>query len=154
MSSLRLIDVPEVTVLLAPQWMWFYWGFVVITLANIAFSSFNLVRPRWTMTRATLRLVSDAVGSALFCWLMVLHPLASITGLHIPPDKGIALVASINDGMARLMPYAALVGVAIALGNGYRLFRLRSERVRGGAGPGGPSPRTIQAAPRRGQQHA
>ena len=154
MSSLRLIDVPEITVTLAPQWIWVYWGFVVITIGNIAFSSFNLVRPRWTMTRAALRLVSDAAGSALFAWLMVLHPVARITGLHIPPDKGIALVTSINEWMARLMPYAILVGVAIALGNGYRLFRLRSERMRGVPGPGGPSPRTLENAARRGQQHA
>ena len=146
MSSLRLIDVPEITVTLAPQWLWFYWGFVVITVANIVFSSFNLVRPRWTMTRAALRLVSDAAGSALFCWLMVLHPVASITGLHIPPDKGIALVASINEWMARLMPYAVLVGVAIALGNGYRMFRLNSERMRRLVGSSGQTPPALHAA--------
>ena len=151
MGSLRLIDVPELTVTLAPQWMWFYWGFVVITLVNIVFSSINLVRPRWTMARATTRLLSDAGGSALFCWLMLVHPLAGISGLHIPPDKAIAMVASVNDWMARLMPYAALVGIAIALGNGYRIFRISSERARDLVGPGAP-PRTLQTAARGGQK--
>jgi hypothetical protein len=130
LGTQRLIDVPELRVTAAPQWMWFYWGFVAMTLANIAFSCYNLVRPRWTMRRAALRLVIDAAGSTLFCWLMVSHPLASITGAHIPPDKGIALVTTINEWMARLMPYAVLVGVAIALGNGYRMFRINTERMR------------------------
>jgi hypothetical protein len=104
------------------------------------------------MARATLRLVSDAAGSALFCWLMTLHLVASITGLHIPPEKGIALVASINELMARLTPYAALVGVAIALGNGYRMFRINSERVSDLVGPGTSPPRTLQTAARGGQK--
>jgi len=146
MGSLRLVDVRELSVTLAPQWLWFYWGFVAITVANIVFSCYNLVRPRWTMTRAALRLVSDAGGSALFCWLMVLHPVASIAGVHIPPDKGIALVASINEWMARLMPYAVLVGVAIALGNGYRMFRLNSERMRRLVGSSGQTPPVLHAA--------
>jgi len=62
---------------------------------------------------------------------MVIRPLASIAGPHIPPDKAIALLTSLNDWMVRLMPVAALVGVIIALGNGYRLFRIHSERTRG-----------------------
>jgi len=149
MGSLRLIDLPEVTVTLAPQWMWFYWGFVVMTIANIVFSCVNLVRPRWTLVRATQRLATDAVGSALFCWLMVLYPLASIAGPHVPPDKGIALVASINEWMARLMPYAALVGAVIAVGNGYRIYRISSERTRDLVGPGAPPPALHAAGSRK-----
>src|SRR3954471_16891848 len=64
-----LVHFPGITVTLAPVWRYFFWGYLLVFLGNIAGSAVNIFRPYWTLQRAVFRLLSDGVGCAL-CWVM------------------------------------------------------------------------------------
>jgi hypothetical protein len=108
-----------------PQWLWFFWGYLALSLGNAALSSANLMHPYWTITRAKLRLFSDAVGAVIFCWLMKANILAGISITNLSAEKAIGLTQAINHRMTTLFPAAIVIGlVAIAI-NIYRIARLQ-----------------------------
>jgi len=120
-----------VSITLAPAWKYFVSGFVLLAAANSAASALNLFRPYWTPVRASIRLVSDCIGSALFCWLMKAGFLVAISVHNVAPEKMMQITNVINWWMAKTFPIALVMGIIIALGDAYRIFRVRSN-----AGPG------------------
>jgi hypothetical protein len=124
-SSLRILDLPAVRITLTPAWWYFFWSFLAVNLANLTLSAVNLARPYWTVRRAALRLLIDAAGSALFCWLLKANLLAEISLRGISAERAAAIAGAINAWMSRSLPIAVLLGLAIALGNIYRVVRVR-----------------------------
>ena len=120
-----------VTITLAPVWRYFFWGFVLIALANTAASAMNVFHPYWTVARAGIRLTSDLFGSALFCWLMKAYILVAISVPNVPPAKTAQITNAINWWSAKMFPFAIAACVLIVLGDAYRIFRVRAN-----AGPG------------------
>jgi hypothetical protein len=108
-----------------PQWLWFFWGYLALALGNAALSSANLLHPYWTMTRAKLRLFSDAVGAALFCWLMQANILTGISAANLSTEKAIGLTQAINHWMTTLFPAAIVVGLVVIATGIYRIVRLK-----------------------------
>jgi hypothetical protein len=116
-----------VSITLAPVWRYIFWGFVFIAVVNTAGSTVNLFRPYWTAARAGIRLVNDCLGAVLFCWLMKANILAAISVVNVAPEKTAHIASAINWWSAKMFPFAVVACVLIALGDTYRIYRVRSN---------------------------
>ena len=116
-------------VTLAPLWPNFFWGYMCLTIANTALSAANLIRPYWTTSRATVRLLFDFIGGALFCWLLEANIVAQIVAQSIPTDKATRLTDAINLWMARMEPIAVIVVIIVLAVDVFRITRLRTQKV-------------------------
>ena len=104
------------TITLAPIWLYFLCGFLLVSLANVAISGVNLFRPSWTRLRAGFRLATDCLGSALFCWFLKSAVLAEIVVPNVPPAKTLAVTNAITMMMsARIFPASVFICVVVAL---------------------------------------
>ena len=111
----------------APLWIWFYWGYLLLALANATLAVVNLVRPYWTVQRAIVRLAFDTAGAALFCWLMEAGILTGFRTASLSQQKGIFVAQAINHWMTTFFPVAVIIG-AIVIGTGiYRIVRIHAE---------------------------
>jgi hypothetical protein len=97
----------------------------IIALLSAAFSATNLFYPAWTRRRATLRLLFDAAGAALFCWLMKANILVGIAAASLAPEKALAFVQTTNGWMSLLFPWAIAVGPILLAVDVYRIVRLK-----------------------------
>jgi MFS family permease len=94
-----------VTITLAPTWRYFFWGFLLMGVGNMVASAVNLFRPYWTWVRATIRLVSDCVGSVFFCWLMKANIIAAISVVNVASEKTAQVAQAINWWSAKMFPF-------------------------------------------------
>jgi hypothetical protein len=124
MSSDVVLNQVNLRISLSPVWRYFFWGFFLVALLNIALAVGNLARPYWTVRRATIRLISDMAGCVLLCWLLKANVLAEISGANISPVKAAQLTAAGNLWMARIFPLVIIVGVVVALVNAFRIVRV------------------------------
>jgi hypothetical protein len=115
-----------VAISLNPGRLWFFWGYLLLALVNASLAGMNLMHPFWTVRRATLRLLSNGAGAALFCWLMKANLLAGITAVNLPAQQAMAMTQSINDWMSRLFPATIVLGLVIVATDVYRIVRLKS----------------------------
>ena len=113
-------------IVLAPAWQDFMGGFLLLLLANIAVSGWNLFRPRWTPLRAGLRLLTDCTGGGLFCWLLKASILAEIIVPNVSSAKTMEVTSAINLWMSRSFPFAVIVCVIILLVDIRRIFRVKT----------------------------
>jgi len=84
LSSRTILIGTEIRVSLSPAWTYFFWGFLLLGVFNLALAGVNLMRPYWTGLRASLRLVSDGLGCVLFCWFLKANILAEIACTACP----------------------------------------------------------------------
>jgi hypothetical protein len=129
MSSNVVLNQVNLRISLAPAWRYFFWGFLLLAFVNIGLAIANFACPYWTAPRATIRLVSDIVGSVLFCWLLKANLLVEIAGANIPPLKAAQLTGAINFWMTRMFPLAIIVGIVIALVNIFRIVRVSTSNT-------------------------
>jgi hypothetical protein len=122
--------ISDIRFSMSPLWPWFFWGFLLIALVNTAIAGVNLMRPYWTAQRALVRLLSDAAGSVLFCWLLKAHILTGFAIANVSPERAAEIANIINYWIGKAFPIAVAMGVAIACANVYRIARLRTARVR------------------------
>ena len=126
-----LIHFAGVTITLAPTWRYFFWGYLLIGVGNTILSAVNVFRPYWTVERAAFRMLSDAVGSALFCWLTRANILVALSVVNVAPEKTAQIAHAINWWSAKIFPWAVVFCVLIALGDLYRIIRVRSNTSAG-----------------------
>jgi len=105
---------------LSPVWSYFFWGFLIITAGNAAFSAVCLMRPFWTTQRALVRLLSDSFGSVLFLWLLKSDVVDAAHGLDLHN-----LIQRIVD---HAFPWAVLVTLGIFAVDLYRVIRVSRTR--------------------------
>ena len=120
-------------VLLTPLWVWFFWGFLLLALANAGLAAMNLIHPHWTAQRALLRLGADCAGSALFCWLMKANVLAGLSVASLSAERSAALTSMINGWLTKAFPMAVVVCVVIATVDVARILRLNRKPQAGTA---------------------
>jgi hypothetical protein len=108
------------------QWLWFFWSYLLLALANAALAAAKLMHPFWTMRQAALRLLTDTAGAALFCWLMKANILAGIAVSAVPPEKTLIVTHAINFWMVTLFPAAVVIGAITVAVDIYRIVRLQS----------------------------
>jgi hypothetical protein len=124
----RVLHFSDLTITLSAAWHYFFWGFVILTAANAVASAINVFHPYWTVTRASIRVISDCIGSALFCWLLKgPYVLAGLSSPDVPPEKMAHIVNAINWWASKMFPFAVVACVLIVLGNAYRVLRVRSN---------------------------
>jgi len=116
----------------APVWPYLFWSFFSLTAANILASGANLFRPYWTKTRALVRLVSDCIGSALFCWLLKANVFLSISVKEVAPEKTARVASAINWWAEKMFPFAIAACLVILLFDVYRIIRVSREPRRNG----------------------
>lgn len=129
MSSPVILDRPEIRIVLSPLWRQFFWGFLLLALVNAALAAVNFARPYWTIVRASIRLLTDATTSVLFCWLFLskIITVARITGTNITAARSAEISDAINGGMERVFPIVLAVGVVILMVDAYRIYRARTN---------------------------
>jgi hypothetical protein len=127
-----IIDMFSAKIALAPAWSGFFWAFAILNMSSLALSGVNLVRPYWTQSRAFWRLFLDVAGGATFCWLLKAQLLLGISAPNLSEAKASELTALVNLIMAKALPWAVVILVAILLASSYRIFRVwSSDRRRG-----------------------
>src|SRR5579862_5173803 len=129
--GLHRLGLGGVEVTLAPVWRFFFWSLLLVAAANVALAAMNLFRPYWTVRRATLRLLFDAAGAGLICWLLKAQALVGISAPGLSAAKAIVLTNFINLWMAKMLPWSIIVMVVILCVDGYRILRLRGIGGRG-----------------------
>jgi hypothetical protein len=122
--------ISDIRFSVSPQWLWFFWGFLLISLVNTALAAVNLLRPYWTTQRAIVRLLSDGAGSALFCWLMKAHILIGFAIANVSPERTAEITNIVNYWIGRTFPIAVAIAVVIMGANVYRIVRLKMGRPR------------------------
>lgn len=125
MSSTIIISNPNLQISFSPAWRYFFWGFLLTAFLNTALAAANLVRPYWSASRATVRLVSDAIGSMLFCALMKANILTGFAAANVSPAHAAEITAAINWWTAKMFPAAVIFGVTILCINASRIFRVK-----------------------------
>jgi len=116
-----------VVITLVPAWRYFFWGFVLVTVINTAAAGINLLKPYWTWARASVRLVSDLIGSALFCWFMKSDILVGISVPNVAAEQTAQITHAINWWNSKMFPAAVAACVIIAAANTYRIVRVRTK---------------------------
>jgi hypothetical protein len=127
------LNYPPVRMVLAPVWSYIYWGFLLVALLNTAMAASSFIRPYWTVRRAWLRLISDAAGSALFCWLLKANVLLEMSVANVSAARSMEIANAMNWWMEKMFPAAVLAGVVIAGFDLYRILRVK-EQVEGPVG--------------------
>ncbi len=133
-SSQTIIRIASVQITLAPVWRTFFWGFLFVSIVNIALAAMNLSLPCWTRTRAGIRLASDCAGSFLFCWFLKSNVLVNLTVANVAASKMLALTNAINMWDSKIVPAAIVVCAVIAGSDVYRIVRLRNGNTAGKPG--------------------
>jgi hypothetical protein len=128
-STPLLVNRPELRVRLTPMWTYFFFGFLCVSLANVALSAINLAHPYWTVRRAAARLLTDCAGSALFCWVMKVNIFAEIAVKGVSTEKAAEITNYMNIGAQHMFPLAVVIGLVIVGGDLYRIYRVKSKGV-------------------------
>jgi hypothetical protein len=128
MSSLVVLDRPGVRVTLAPVWSFVFWGYLLLSVANVWMAGANLVRPRWTRRRAALRLAANLIGSALFCLLCASNVVAEIAVAGVSPGRTREITNAINSWTSRGVPLVVVVGLVVLAVDVFRFLRAGTAR--------------------------
>jgi hypothetical protein len=115
---------------LAPVWGYFFWGYLAIILLNTALAVASILHPFWTPRRAAFRLAIDCAGGLLLCWLLKANVVEAFSVSGMPPARSVEIANSINSYFAQGLPYVILFVVVIATCDGYRIFRLKTPKMR------------------------
>jgi len=129
-SSQTVLRFTAIQITLAPVWRYFFWGFLFLSVVNVALAAANLFHPQWSRLRAGVRLASDCAGSVLFCWLLKSNFLASITAPSVEASKTLAITNAINWWDTKMFPAAIVICVVIAASDVYRIIRIKETETR------------------------
>ena len=111
----------NVHVMLTAEWVWFFWGILLLTVASTLVAAVNFMRPYWTVPRVAARLTLDVAGSVFFCWVLRANLLAMIDWPSATPEKSALVVSQVNLWMERIFPYAIFICLIVAGINAWRL---------------------------------
>jgi len=123
MAAPLTIRLGNLHLALTPAWSAFYWAILFITLGSATVSIVNFIRPWWTTQRAVARVLLDAAGGVLFCWMFEAHLVASLSWPSATPDKAAYAVAQLNIWLARIFPWAIAVTLFFTGIGVWRLIR-------------------------------
>jgi len=127
LSSRTIFIGTEIRVSLSPAWTYFFWGFLLLALFNMALAGTNLMRPYWTGLRASLRLVSDGLGCVLFCWFLKANILAEIAVHGVSPETALRIRDGANLAMARSFAMAVIFCVVMVAIDVHRIVRVTGK---------------------------
>ena len=123
-STPMIFQGPAFRLVLTALWEYFFWGYLMIGVGNIALSIANFIRPHWTPLRATLRMLSDLAGGVLFCWLLKAHLIADFAMANASGARSAEVRGVIELVLERCLPFAVIVVAAVASVDLFRLVRV------------------------------
>jgi len=107
-----------------PLWTWFYWGILLLIVANTLISVLNLLRPYWTPVRVAARFCLDLADAAFFCWFLKANIVVAIAWPGATPEKAAAAIGGIHWWLAQMFPWAVAISVVILAVNAWRMIRV------------------------------
>lgn len=129
-ANLGLRTVFEVwgtRITVAPSWRYFFCGFMLLALAQVALSATNLFRPRWTRGRALVRLVLDCAGAVLLCALLKAGVVLDIFVATVPRAATLRVAGMLNHGALNAFVFSVVVSALIVAADLWRVFRVGAD---------------------------
>jgi hypothetical protein len=123
MWSPIVLDQPTVRITLAPAWTVFFFGFLILAVANVAAAGVNLLRPYWTRPRAGVRLVTNLIGSALFAAMFKASLVADITVTGVATGTTRDVVNTINRIASQSFVFVVIFGLIVLAVDVRRIVR-------------------------------
>lgn len=123
-----VFDAPTFKLVLTPTWTLFFWGFVAVTLCNVALTAAHLRSRYWTRFRAAARMLLDLTSGALFCCLMKAHLVATLSSAGLGDERSLALKGAIHLWMDRCFPFALAIAAVALIGDAMRLARVSQKK--------------------------
>jgi hypothetical protein len=117
----------SIRVELSSQWVWFFWGYLALAAANVVLSSANLLHPYWNLRRASLRLLSDFAGAALFCLLLRAHVVTGFFAASLTNDQSLQVIHVLDSWMDKAFPWSIVVSLVIVAVGVYRVVRVKPQ---------------------------
>jgi len=125
----RVITVSSVHIYLTTGWYVLLASCVLTGAFNLIASIMNLIYTHWTRESATIRLGSDAVGGAVFCWFLKAQIFLGFSAPQLPIEKAQQWTNAINWWTARCAAWAVLIMVIVVGADLYRLIRLQRAQA-------------------------
>jgi hypothetical protein len=125
MSSRVVLVWPDVRITLSDSWPYYFWAFLALAAGNAVLAGINLMRRHRTVWQATLRLLSNAAGSALSCFLLNANILKELSLANVAPSRAAEIVNGINFWDSKMLPLFVVAGVTIATCDAVRIFRIK-----------------------------
>lgn len=116
-----VIDLYGAQITPAPVWKFIFWSYLILSTCNLAISSVNLFQPYWTRLRASLRLITTALGYGVFCWFCRAQVVASVA-----PADAARLAKLVNAAMPSLFWFAIAVGLVTLAFDLRRIIRVKT----------------------------
>jgi hypothetical protein len=116
-----VIDLYGAQITPAPAWKFIFWSDLILSTCNLAISAVNLFYPYWTRLRASLRLMTTALGYGVFCWLCRAQVVAAVA-----PADAAKLARLVNAAMPSLFWFAIAVGLVTLAFDLRRIIRVKA----------------------------
>jgi len=112
---------------LNPQWLWYFWGYLLVLVINIASAAFAIARPAFSWPSATLRLLDSLLASVLFCMLLRSSILAGIAAPNLTPQRAIEITNAANQWALTVFPLGVVLSVIIMAIEIYKVARAKAR---------------------------
>jgi len=119
----------SIRITLNPQWLWFFWGYLLVLVLTAATAALILARPHIALPPAALRLFNSICGGILFCSFLKIGMLAGITAPNVSAHQAIEFTNTANHWMLVAFPLGVIASVVIIAIDIYRLVRAVSPNT-------------------------
>jgi hypothetical protein len=120
----RVFHVFGTTITLSSLWPYFFWAWVVVSVAGIVVSCMNLSKSRWTRLTASLRLGIDCYSFGLFYLLCRTNLLQAFSASGVSLLDAANFVKSFNQWMANSAIWVLIVGAIVIFFDVRRILRV------------------------------
>jgi hypothetical protein len=117
----------SIRIALNPQWLWFFWSYLIVLLLTATTAVLILARPHILWPPAVLRLFNSICGGILFCTFLRLDMLAGIEAPNMTAQQAIDFTNTVNHWMITCFPLGVIVSVVIVAIDIYRIVRAVSR---------------------------
>jgi hypothetical protein len=117
----------SIRIALNPQWLWFFWSYLIVLLLTATTAVLILARPHILWPPAVLRLFNSVCGGILFCTFIRLDMLAGIEAPNMTAQQAIDFTNTVNHWMITCFPLGVIVSVVIVAIDIYRIVRAFSR---------------------------
>ncbi|MGA2849249.1 MAG: hypothetical protein ABSE46_09650 [Terracidiphilus sp.] len=98
---------------LKPQWIWFFWCYLLELVISAATAAYSLLRPSFNWLQAALRVLNSLFGSVLFCLLLRTGIVAGMNGPSLTAQKATEITNAINQWSVTVFPLGMVLVVII-----------------------------------------
>ena len=126
----------SIRIALNPQWLWFFWGYLLVLVLTAATAALILARPNIAWPPAALRLFNSICGGILLCTLLRIGIIAGIAAPNVSAQQATEFTNAANHWMLVAFPIGVIASVVIVAFDIHRIVRALSKRAspEGGSG--------------------